>query len=69
MLSRDFADAALPDQNYSVLSPGLVGGVRYRLLERLDLTARGRLHYLHYDVDAPRSLGYWEAAALVTYAL
>jgi hypothetical protein len=69
LLSRDFVDGSLPDQRYAVLSPGLIAGVRYRVLERLDLGLRGRLHYLHYDVDAPRSLGYWESALLVTYAL
>ncbi|WP_370458928.1 caspase domain-containing protein [Aggregicoccus sp. 17bor-14] len=69
MLARDFTDGSLPDQHYAVVSPGVVAGLRYRLLERLDLTLRGRVHYLRYDVDAQRSLGYGEGALLITYAL
>ena len=31
--------------------------------------ARGRLHYLLYNVDEDRSLGYWELATMVSYDL
>lgn len=69
LMNRDFEDASLPDQFYAVMTPGLVGGVRWRLSERFELTGRARLHYLLYNVDAQRSLGYWEAGALLTYRL
>jgi hypothetical protein len=69
VMGRDFEDASLPDQFYAVLTPGLVGGVRWRMSERFELTGRARVHYLLYNVDARRSLGYWELGALVTYRL
>ncbi|WPB73845.1 caspase family protein [Archangium violaceum] len=69
VMGRDFEDASLPDQFYAVLTPGLVGGVRWRMSDRFELTGRARLHYLLYNVDAQRSLGYWELGALVTYRL
>jgi len=69
VMVRDFEDENLPDQFYAVLTPGLVTGVHWRLLERLELTGRARVHYLLYNVDAKRSLGYWELGALLTYRL
>ena len=67
LLGRDFEDASLPDQFYAVLTPGVVAGARWRLSERFELTGRARLHYLLYNVDARRSLGYWELGALLAY--
>ncbi len=69
VLGRKFEDAGLPDQGYAMLSPGLVAGLRYRLPGRFHLVGRGRVHYLLYNVDEQRSLGYWELGALVTYEL
>jgi hypothetical protein len=69
VMGRDFEDESLPDQFYAVLTPGLVAGVRWRLPGRFELTGRARVHYLLYNVDAQRSLGYWELGALVTYRL
>ena len=69
LMTRDFEDASLPDQFYAVMTPGLVTGVRWRLSERFEFTGRARLHYLLYNVDAQRSLGYWELGALLTYRL
>jgi hypothetical protein len=67
-MTRRFDDMALPDQFFATLSPGLVGGLRVRLGDTWALVARGRLHYLLYNVDETnRSLGYWETAALVQY--
>jgi hypothetical protein len=68
-MGRDFEDESLPDQFYAVLTPGVVAGVRWRLPGRFELTGRARVHYLLYNVDAQRSLGYWELGALVTYRL
>ncbi|MES1171886.1 MAG: caspase family protein, partial [Bacteroidota bacterium] len=68
LMSRTFDDAALPDQFFATLSPGLVGGVRVRISDSWSLLARGRLHYLLYNVDQTnQSLGYWEAASLLEY--
>jgi hypothetical protein len=68
LMTRQFDDRVLPDQFFSTLSPGVVGGVRVRLGDSLALVARGRLHYLLYNVDeSNRSLGYWEAAAFMQY--
>jgi hypothetical protein len=69
VMGRDFGEAGLPDQRYAAFTPGLMGGVRLRLPGRFELTGRGRVHYLVYNVDAQRSLGYWELGALVTYRL
>ncbi|XXF80441.1 caspase family protein [Myxococcaceae bacterium GXIMD 01537] len=69
VMGRDFAEAGLPQQRFAMLSPGLVAGMRVHLLRRLDLVGRGRLHYLLYNVDEQRSLGYWELGALITYEL
>ncbi|ATB32408.1 caspase family protein [Melittangium boletus] len=66
---RNFEDTSLPDQFYAVFTPGLVAGLRVRLADRVELTGRARVHYLLYNVDERRSLGYWELGALVTYRL
>ena len=42
---------------------------RFRIMAHTSLVARGRLHYLLYNVDENRSLGYWELAAMVSYDL
>lgn len=68
ILGRQFDDAAFPDQRFAMVSPGVVAGARLQLTRSLHLTTRGRLQYLQYTVDAQRSLGYWELAALLTYA-
>ena len=55
--------AGIPEQHLSTFSPGLLGGLRYRLGGWASAsTARARVHYLHYNVDENRSLGYWELA-------
>ncbi|ADO73440.1 caspase family protein [Stigmatella aurantiaca] len=70
VLGRKFKDAAYPDQQYAAFSPGLVGGLRYRLLSKLHVAGHGRIHSLIYNVERPqRSLGYWELSALVAYEL
>lgn len=69
VMARDFEEPTLPSQFYAVLTPGLVGGVRLHLPGRFELTARARVHYLVYNVDQQRSLGFWELGALITYRL
>jgi hypothetical protein len=67
LMSRRFVDDEFPAQFFSTLSPGLVGGASYRMTRNTSVVARGRLHYLLYNVDGNRSLGYWELATMVTY--
>jgi Caspase domain len=67
VMSRRFENDEFPAQFFSTLSPGLVGGASYRMTRSTSIVARGRLHYLLYNVDGNRSLGYWELASMVNY--
>jgi len=69
LMGRSFDDPQLPKQSFSTLSPGVVAGLKLRLFGALGLVARGRVHYLLYNVDENRSLGYWELASAVSYDL
>ena len=69
LMGRRFTDDVYPAQFFSTLSPGLVGGAAVRVMDHTSLVARGRLHYLLYNIDEDRSLGYWELAAMVSYDL
>jgi hypothetical protein len=69
LMGRTFEDPTLPKQVFSTLSPGVVGGVQIGLGRDFALVLRGRVHYLLYNVDENRSLGYWELATAVSYAL
>jgi hypothetical protein len=69
LMGRHFTDDAYPAQFFSTASPGLVGGASFRVLTHTSLVARGRLHYLYYNVGEDRSLGYWELAGMVSYDL
>jgi hypothetical protein len=67
VMNRRFQDDAFPAQFFATLSPGLLGGAAVRVAHSTSLVARARLHYLLYNVDGNRSLGYWELATMVTY--
>jgi hypothetical protein len=69
LMGRRFTDDIYPQQFFSTLSPGVVGGVAFRIMKNTSLVGRGRLHYLLYNVDEDRSLGYWELAAMVSHDL
>ena len=69
LMGRRFTDDLYPAQFFSTLSPGVVGGAAFRVMQNTSVVARGRLHYLLYNVDEDRSLGYWELAAMVSYDL
>lgn len=69
LMSRNFEDEALPNQAFMTLSPGLVGGLRFKITPSWGVGVRGRTHYLLYNVDENRSLGYWELAASIGYEL
>lgn len=66
-LDRRFEDEGLPAQFFSTFSPGLVGGLRYRLSRHMALLGRGRVHYLLYNVDQNRSLGFAELTLALGY--
>ena len=67
LLGRKFEDRTIPGQYLSTFSPGLVAGVRCRLWGGLAALARARAHYLLYNVDQNRSLGYWELSLGLSY--
>ncbi len=69
LMGRKFDGDAFPEQFYSTLSPGVVGGASFNLSRTMHVVARGRLHYLLYNVGEDRSLGYWELSAMVAYDL
>lgn len=68
-MTRRFEDDAFPAQYFSTASPGVVGGVTWRFTRDFGLVLRGRVHYLLYNVDENRSLGFWELATAVSYDL
>jgi hypothetical protein len=47
----------------------VVGGVRWHVAGDFGVVVRGRVHYLLYNVDENRSLGFWELATAVSYDL
>jgi hypothetical protein len=67
LMNRTFTDDAYPQQFFSTLSPGVTAGLGWHATRRLALVGRARLHYLLYNVDGDRSLGYWELASMVSY--
>ncbi len=68
-LSRRFEEQVLPEQMFSTFSPGVFAGLRYRITPRLSVFGRARLHYLLYNVDENRSLGFLELTAALGYDL
>jgi hypothetical protein len=69
LTTKDFADNRFPTQNYYVFTPGLVGGLKYRVTKHWFLTGRTRLQYLPYNVDKAAGFGYAEFATLLGYEL
>jgi len=71
MMGRKFDQTAdnpaIPDQFFATFTPGLVAGLRYHVSQSFALSGRGRVHYLLYNVDENRSLGYWELSLGVGY--
>ncbi|MBL9038870.1 MAG: caspase family protein [Archangium sp.] len=66
-MSREFVDGGALRQTFSTMSPGGVAGLKFRISRSVALVARGRVHYLLYNVDETRNLGYAEAALLLAY--
>ena len=69
LMTRTFDGDAFPAQYFSTLSPGLVGGFTWHLSRSWGVVLRGRVHYLLYNVDENRSLGFWELQTAVSYDL
>ena len=67
VMSRKFDERTIPDQFFATFTPGLVAGLRYHLSRDFTFLVRGRVHYLLYNVDEDRSLGYWELNAGIAY--
>jgi hypothetical protein len=67
LMSRTFESSAIPHQSFSTFSPGLLAGLRYRLAGGLGAMLRARVHYLLYNVEENRSLGYSELGAALSY--
>jgi hypothetical protein len=67
LMSRKFDDTTIPDQFFATFTPGLVAGLRYHLSDSFTLLGRSRVHYLLYNIDENRSLGYWELSAGIAY--
>jgi hypothetical protein len=66
-MNRQFDGAQIPKQTFSTFSPGMIAGLRYRFPSGISGVARTRVHYLLYNVDENRSLGYWELSGALTY--
>lgn len=66
-LSRRFDQQVLPDQFFSTFSPGAFAGLRYRMTSHLAVLGRARVHYLLYNVDENRSLGFLELTGALGY--
>jgi hypothetical protein len=69
LMTRRFDNDAFPAQFFSTLSPGIVGGATWHVTRDWGVVLRGRVHYLLYNVDENRSLGFWELATAVSYDL
>lgn len=70
VLGREFDPAVFERRVQSMItwSPGLMGGVRWHFAGGWHAVARGRLHYLNYNIDENRHFGYTELGAMVGYA-
>jgi hypothetical protein len=67
LMGRKFDDATIPGQFFATFTPGLVASARYRMSRHFTTVGRGRVHYLLYNVDENRSLGYWDLTLGVAY--
>lgn len=67
LMNREFDDTLFPRQGFTTMSPGAVLGLKYRIGRSFGLVARGRVHYLLYNVDETKNLGFAEVGLLVSY--
>ncbi len=72
LLSRKFEGEAAGDPRRSTCQHVLARGAgrpALRIGGGFSATARARIHYLQYNVEDNRSLGYWELGAVLAYDL
>ncbi len=70
LVSREFPGTQVPKQFFYYLpTPGLVAGLKLRLTRHFSVSARGRLHYVLYNIDETRHFGYLELATLLGYEM
>lgn len=67
LMGREFTDLTFPKQNFTTMSPGVVVGLKYRLGRNFGLVARGRVHYLLYNIDETKNLGFAELGLMLDY--
>ncbi len=67
LFTRTFDDGLRPEQLFSTISPGVVGGLKVRLISNFSALATARIKYLHYDVDAVRPTGMAEFFLSLNY--
>lgn len=67
LMSRNFPGSELPSQSFQTFTPGAFAAVKFRLTSNWGVSARARVHYLLYNVDQTRSLGFAELGVLLTY--
>lgn len=67
LMNRQFDDPLFPQQAFTTMTPGVVGGLKYRIGRSFGVVARGRVHYLLYNVDETRNLGFAEVGLLLNY--
>jgi hypothetical protein len=66
-MTREFIDSDIPKQSYSVLVPGVVLGVRFRIFKGFNIGVKARLHYMLYNVDEVRNLGFLDLSGMLSY--
>ena len=69
LTTTDFSDDRIPTQSWYLFTPGLVGGLKYRVTHHWFVSGRLRLQYLPYNVDGNKGFGFGEFATLMGYEL
>lgn len=67
MMTRELAALGDVKQTYNVLTPALVGGVRWRFAKAFAAALRVRVHYLHYTVEGIRPMAYGDVGLALQY--
>jgi hypothetical protein len=67
MMNREFDEAIFPRQGFTTISPGIAAGLKLRIGRNVCVVARGRMHYLLYNVDESRSLGLADVGLMLNY--
>ena len=68
-LHRALESALVQGQTFATFSPGVFAGLSYAVSPHWSVSARGRLHYVLYNIEGNRSLAYTELGLYVGYQL